>query len=196
MKQENHTEEAEVNTEIDTIQRQEVKKIIEALLFSTDEPLPFRKLRTIVSEYLELDSKQLKELIDEYQQELRDQKRAYKLEEIAQGYILRTYPQYHSYVSLLHPSKNKDKLSQAALEVLAIIAYRHPITRAQVEAIRGVDCSSMIHTLLERELVTAEGKLEVPGRPTLYGVTKKFLLHFGLKDAKDLQDKESISEKT
>lgn len=166
--------------ELAGIQRQEMKRIIEALLFATTEPIALKKIQSIVKSYREITPAELKELLEELGNEYREGGRAFKLEEIGGGYLLRTYPQYHTYLRQLFPDRGKERLSQAALEVLAIIAHRKPITRAEIEAIRGVDCSNMIHTLVERELVEITGKLEVPGRPSLYGVTKKFLVHFGL----------------
>lgn len=165
------------------IQKQEMKRIVEALLFAASEPLSLKKIKEIVTSYEEISPSDLKSLLDELALEYREQRRAFKLEEIAGGYLLRTYPQYHTYLKLLLPNRSKGRLSQAALEVLAIIAYRKPITRAEIESIRGVDCSSMIHTLMERELVEVTGKLEVPGRPSIYSVTKKFLVHFGLNSS-------------
>lgn len=179
-------EECSVLKELAGIQRQEMKRIIEALLFSSSEPITLKKIHSIVNTYQEITPSSLHSLIDELALEYREQGRAFKLEEIAGGYMLRTYPQYHTYLKQLFPGRSKDRLSQAALEVLAIIAFRKPITRAEIEAIRGVDCSGMIHTLIERELIEITGKLEVAGRPSLYGVTKKFLLHFGLNSS-DLQ---------
>ncbi len=166
--------------ELTSLQRQEMKRIIEALLFASSEPLPLKKIHQIVKSYTEVSLGTLAVLLDELAEDYREERRAFKLEEIAGGFILRTYPQYHTYLRQLFPNRGKERLSQAALEVLAIIAFRKPITRAEIESIRGVDCSGMIHTLLERELVEITGRLEVPGRPSLYSVTRKFLLHFGL----------------
>jgi segregation and condensation protein B len=167
--------------ELTDVQRQEMKRIVEALLFAASEPLTLKKIHTIVKSYAEITPSLLKTLMEELAAEYREQRRAFKLEEIAGGYLLRTYPQYHTYLKQLFPDKNKDRLSQAALEVLTIIAHRNPITRAEIEAIRGVDCSNMIHTLMDRELIEITGRLEVPGRPSLYSVSKKFLAHFGFK---------------
>lgn len=169
--------------------RQQAKRIIEALLFASSDPLPFNKIREIIDSFQPLKPRLLRDLINELQQEYLSQQRAFRLEEIAEGFLLRTCEEYSVFLDLLHRNKRTEKVSQASAEVLAIIAYRQPITRPQVEAIRGVDCSGIIQNLLERQLIEPAGRLEAPGRPTLYGTTKDFLQHFGLKSAQDLPNK-------
>lgn len=166
--------------------RQHAKRIIEALLFASSDPLPFNKIREIVDTFQLLKPRLLRELINELQQEYLSQQRAFRLEEIAEGYLLRTCEEYGSFIDLLHRNKRSEKLSHASAEVLAIIAYKQPITRPQIEAIRGVDSSGIMQNLLERQLIEPVGKLEAPGRPTLYGITKDFLKHFGLRDLQEL----------
>lgn len=166
--------------------RQHAKRIIEALLFANSDPLPFNKIREIVDTFQPLKPSLLRDLINELQQEYLSQQRAFRLEEIAEGFLLRTCEEYGPFIDLIHRNKRTEKLSQASAEVLAIIAYRQPITRPQIEAIRGVDCSGIVQNLLERQLIEPNGKLEAPGRPTLYVTTKGFLQHFGLKSAQDL----------
>jgi segregation and condensation protein B len=164
----------------------QVKRIIEALLFASNEPIAFNKIREVVDTIAPLQPKELRGLIQELQNEYEEQQRAFRLEEIAQGFILRSAEEFHPYIELLHRNKRTEKLSMASSEVLAIIAYRQPITRVQIEAIRGVDSSGSVATLLERQLIQPVGRLEAPGRPTLYGITKDFLKHYGLKDIKEL----------
>lgn len=166
--------------------KQHAKRIIEALLFASSDPLPFTKIREVVDTFQLLKPRLLRELINELQQEYLSQQRAFRLEEIAQGFLLRTCEEYSPFIDLLHRNKRTEKLSQASAEVLAIIAYKQPITRPQIEAIRGVDCSGIMQNLLERQLIEPVGKLEAPGRPTLYGITKDFLKHFGLRDLQEL----------
>ena len=163
-----------------------VKRAIEALLFASSEPIPFHKIREVTDTIHPLRPKAIAEMIQELQQEYLSQQRAFRLEEIGQGYILRTCEEYSRYIDLMYRNKRTEKLTQAAAEVLAIIAYRQPITRPQIESIRGVDSTGIVQNLLERQLIEPLGKLEAPGRPTLYGITKDFLKHFGLKDTKDL----------
>lgn len=168
----------------------QVKRIIEALLFASSEPIGFNKIREIIDTISPLQPKELRALIQELQAEYEREQRAFRLEEIGQGFILRSSEKYHLYIELLHRNKRAEKLSMASSEVLAIIAYRQPITRVQIEAIRGVDSSGSVSTLLERQLIQPVGKLEAPGRPTLYGITKDFLKHYGLRDIKELPNME------
>jgi segregation and condensation protein B len=166
--------------------RLHVKRIIEALLFTSSDPISFNKIREITEVVEPLKPRVIRELIQELSEEYISQQRSFRLEEIAQGFMLRTCQEYSPYIDLMYRHKRAEKLSQAAAEVLAIIAYRQPITRPQIEAIRGVDCSGIVQNLLERQLIESVGKLEAPGRPTLYGITKDFLKHFGLRDLKEL----------
>lgn len=176
----------EENQKIEQHTRIHVKKVIEALLFATNEPISFQKLREIIDSIYPLQPRLLKAIIQDLQVEYLTQKRAFCLEEIAQGYLLRSCEEYRPYIDLLYRNKRGEKLSPASAEVLAIIAYRHPITRPQIDAIRGVDSSGTIHNLLERGLIEGVGKMEAPGRPTLYAITQEFLKHFGLRDIKEL----------
>ncbi len=166
--------------------RQHAKRIIEALLFASSDPLPFTKIREIVDTFQPLKPRLVRDLIIELQQEYLSQQRAFRLEEIAQGFLLRTCEEYSPFIDSLYRNKRTEKLSQASAEVLAIIAYRQPVTRPQIEAIRGVDSSGIMQNLLERQLIEPVGRLEAPGRPTLYGITKDFLAHFGLRDLQEL----------
>ena len=167
-------------------ERAHVKRIIEALLFASSDAIPFHKIREVTDTYHTFKPRILRELIQELQNEYLSEQRSFRLEEIAQGFILRSCEEYSSYIEQLYRNKRTEKLSHAASEVLAIIAYRQPITRPQIDMIRGVDSSGTIYSLLERGLIEPLGKLEAPGRPTLFGVTKEFLQHFGLKDLNDL----------
>ncbi|KAF3361933.1 Segregation and condensation protein B [Chlamydiales bacterium STE3] len=162
------------------------KRIIEALLFASSEPLSFQKIVEVISSFAPFKARAVKELIEDLKVDYISQERAFRLEEVATGYTLKTCEEYSSYIEMLFRSKRGEKLSQAAAEVLAIIAYKQPITRPQIDALRGVDSSGTIHNLLERQLIEATGKLEAPGRPTLYGITQHFLSHFGLRNINEL----------
>ncbi|MFA6917133.1 MAG: SMC-Scp complex subunit ScpB [Parachlamydiales bacterium] len=162
------------------------KQIVEGLFFSSSEPLSFQKLREIIAEFHPITPATLRHILMELALEYEKQERAFALIEIANGFILRTRSHLNGYIDVLMRDRRSERLSQAAAEVLAIIAYKQPITRPQMEAIRGVDCSGVIQTLLERNLICAAGKLEAPGRPTLFETTKEFLQHYGLRDVKDL----------
>lgn len=179
----------ERNAEIKRIekdQRQMTKKIVEALLFSMSEPLSFVKLREIIETKISIKPKTLRDALNELQEDYIAHERAFRLEEVSSGFILKTCSEYAPFIEQLYRNKRLEKLSQASLEVLAIIAYKQPITKPQIEAIRGVDCSGIMQNLLERELIHPCGRMEAAGRPTLYSTTHKFLLHFGIKDVTDL----------
>lgn len=162
------------------------KQIVEGLLFSSSEPISFQKLKEIIAEFHPITPSVLRHILMELALEYEKQQRAFALIEIANGFILRTRANLNGYIDVLMRDRRSERLSQAAAEVLAIIAYKQPITRPQMEAIRGVDCSGVIQTLIDRNLICAAGKLEAPGRPTLFETTKEFLQHYGLRDVKDL----------
>ena len=166
--------------------RRKVKRIIEALLFVSKVPLSFNRLREVCDTAYPLKPKVLHSLIGELQQEYISQDRSFRLEEIEGGYILKTCEEFGPYLQLFHREKRGEKLSSAATEVLAIIAYRQPITRPQIEAIRGIDSSGTVMSLLERGLIEPAGQLEAPGRPTLFTTTPAFLQYYGLKTLQDL----------
>lgn len=175
--------------------RQQVKQVIEGLLFSTSEPLSLKKIRDVTDQLCPLKPRVLLAIMGELRQEYDSQRRAFELSELEDGYILRTRPEYGKYVELLFRSKRGDKLSNAATEVLAIIAYRQPITRVQVDAIRGVDSSGTVYSLLERGLIECVGRLDAPGRPSLYGTTTNFLKAFGVKKLEDLPHRDSLNKR-
>lgn len=171
---------------LDAVLYDHLKRVIEALLFASSEPLSLNKIREITEPILPLKPKEIREVLSALREDYLDHRRAFQLEEIAEGYVLRTYEDYAPYLEQLYRDKRSEKLSQAAIEVLAIIAYRQPITRPEIEAIRGVDSAASIGQLLERSLIEITGKREAPGRPSLYGTTKEFLKHFGLKNLEEL----------
>lgn len=176
----------EVARRIDKEQKALAKKIVEALLFASQEPISFQRLREIVETKLPLKPKILKSALEDLEDDYIREQRAFRLQEVAEGFILRTCEEYAPFIERLFRSKRPEKLSHASTEVLAIIAYKQPITRPQIDAIRGVDSSGIVDNLLERSLIQSAGKLEAPGRPTLYATTPHFLSHFGLKDLKEL----------
>lgn len=162
------------------------KKIIEALLFSANTPLPVQRIREILLTLHSFKPKEVIDLIHELKQDFIKEGRPLQLEEIAEGYILRTTEEYSQYVQQLYRDKKGERLSQAAREVLSIIAFKQPVTKPQIEAIRGVDSAATVQLLVEKELVESVGQAEAPGRPTLYAVSNRFLRHFGLKSVDEL----------
>ena len=167
----------------------EVKRIVEALLFAVQEPISVRKICEVVED---VEAKEIREVIQQLREEYDTHDRVFQIEEIANGFQLLSRPEYHEWISKIRKKSGESKLSQQALETLSIIAYKQPIIRAEIEAIRGVQSGQMIRTLIEKGLVKITGRDEVLGRPLLYGTTTKFLDHFGLKSIKDLPKVEDL----
>jgi segregation and condensation protein B len=130
--------------------------------------------------------KALKRAVQELNRQYEEGGRTFRIEQVAGGYQMLSLPEYGDILKRLHQKEADAKLSKAALETLAIIAYKQPILRADVEAIRGVACGETIRSLMEKHLVNIAGRAEEPGRPILYGTTKRFLQLFGLNNLKDL----------
>ncbi len=168
---------------------EEIKPIVEALLFASEEPITLRKLTDIIEG---VDSAQIQETIVQLKNDYTIQGRSFQIEEIAGGYQLFSRPEYYEWIAKLRKKSGETKLSQAALETLAIIAYKQPILRANLESIRGVQSGQIIRLLMEKDLVKVVGRDESLGHPLLYGTTKKFLEYFGLKDIKDLPKIEEL----
>ena len=167
----------------------EIKRIVEALLFAVQEPISVRKICEVVED---VEAKEIREVIQQLREEYDTHDRVFQIEEIANGFQLLSRPEYHEWISKIRKKSGESKLSQQALETLSIIAYKQPIIRAEIEAIRGVQSGQMIRTLIEKGLVKITGRDEVLGRPLLYGTTTKFLDHFGLKSIKDLPKVEDL----
>lgn len=157
--------------------------IVEALLFATHHPLTPGQLAELIGLESTRPVRQAVKLLNEQYEQ---QARAFRIEQVAGGYQLLTLPQYGDYLQKLHHRESDNKLGKAALETLAIIAYKQPVLRVDIEAIRGVACGEMIRSLMEKRLVKIAGRAEEPGRPILYGTTKRFLEQFGLNSPKDL----------
>jgi segregation and condensation protein B len=163
--------------------------ILEALLFSTHHPLTGQRL----GELLDIKSqKAIRKAVQDLNQQYEDSARTFRVEQVAGGYQLLSLPEYGDILKRLHQREADAKLSKAALETLAIIAYKQPILRADIEAIRGVACGETIRSLMEKHLVNIAGRAEEPGRPILYGTTKRFLQLFGLNNLKDLPQSEEL----
>jgi segregation and condensation protein B len=167
-----------------------LKAIVESMLFVSDAPLTVDSIRSI----LELeDRKAIQAVLSTLAQEYDSQKRGFFLSEVAGGFQMRTRPEYKQWVRRVKQSKPA-RLSRAAMETLAIIAYKQPVLRSDVEHLRGVDCGGTIRTLLERGVIRVMGRKDLPGRPMVYGTSKRFLEIFDLKNLnnlptlKDLQD--------
>ena len=163
--------------------RTEQKRIVEALLFAADFPVATSRIKALVEG---LEREELKEMVEELNREYEEQGRSFWIQEVAGGYQMATRPHFARWVKELYKGRRLARLTQPALETLAIIAYRQPVGRPDIETIRGVNSDSVIATLLERNLITVVGKDTSVGRPILYGTTPEFLRYFGLKDLSGL----------
>ena len=159
----------------------DIKAIVESLLFASGVPLPLRRLVEVIG----ATKTEVKEALAALRAEYTGPYRGVRLREVAGGYQFRTVADYADYVHALGRDKPV-KLSRAALETLAIIAYRQPVTKIEIEAIRGVDVDGVLHSLLTRKLITVLGRKDVPGRPWIYGTSQQFLEIFNLDSITDL----------
>ncbi|MCI0388138.1 MAG: SMC-Scp complex subunit ScpB [Acidobacteria bacterium] len=171
--------------------RDELKPVIEALLFVADEPLQFKQLCKVLGDVPEEDVMwALCELVADYE----SRGSGLEVREIAGGWRISTRPQYHEFIRKYLKSRPSARLSLPALETLAVIAYKQPITIPEILEIRGVTSSSAIKTLLEKRLIVTKGRKETVGRPMMYGTSKEFLIQFGLKDLTELPSIEDFED--
>ena len=162
----------------------ESMRVLEALIFASDEILTVERLKTIVPG--QPDARKIRHMVDKLNVQLQKERHPFEIVEIGGGYQFRTVSYYYQWVQQLFKEKSAKKLSIQSLECLAIIAYKQPITKAEIEAIRGVISDGAMKTLLEKHLVTITGRSEKAGRPLLYATTKEFLGYFGLNKLVDL----------
>jgi segregation and condensation protein B len=168
-----------------------LKSILEAILFASDEPVGPDLLAGAAGEGVSADA--VRDALRQLNEEYVASGRAFSIEEIAGGFQLLTRQEFNKYLKKLLRARSEARFTQAALESLSIIAYKQPITRAEIEDIRGVACGDILRTLMEKGLVRITGRSEHVGRPLLYGTTKKFLTSFGLSSVKDLpSDKQLV----
>ncbi len=166
----------------------DLKNIVESLLFVAEAPLTVDRIKNVITV---AETGEIRKALSALSTEYNTRKGGFFLREVAGGYQFRTRPEYMEWIKrLLNP--NPPRISRAALETLAIIAYKQPVLRSDVEQIRGVDCGGILRTLLERKLIRILGRKELPGRPLIYGTTKQFLEVFDLKDLKDLPTPKEI----
>ncbi len=171
----------------------QAKRIIEALLFAFGEPIAVKRLAEVLQV---VEVAEIRQMIETLNADYVQSGRAFHIQEVAGGYQLVTDQQLAPWIRRALQSPKADAVSKGALETLAIIAYRQPMTKAEIEAIRGVDVAASLDTLLERRFVRITGRKESPGRPFLYGTTVEFLRHFGLKSLEALprMEQPTISE--
>jgi segregation and condensation protein B len=171
--------------------KEQVLKIIEALLYMTDHPLSFKEINEVIEERNWPEPK-IKELVDELTQKWASPTSPLQIVQVAGGVQMATKQEMAPYIRKLYKERLTVRLSPSALETLSIIAYKQPIARSEIEQIRGVEVTGVIETLLERRLIKVVGRKETIGRPLLYGTTTDFLRQFGLNHLTDLPDLESM----
>jgi segregation and condensation protein B len=172
-----------MKSQMEAIGARELKAILEAVLFVSPEPVPVARLMSIVGT---LSKTEVVQALDILAHDLNQEGRGIQLVQVAGGYRLVTKQEYGPWLKRMDKARTAQKLSRSALESLAIIAYKQPLVRSEIEEIRGVETSSVLRTLCERKLVRIVGRKDVPGRPIMYGTTKFFLEHFGLQDLSQL----------
>ena len=172
------------------MEQEEIKAIIENILLAADQPVSVTQFKNLLGDEVEKVSFKsvLEELINEYNS------RNLQILQVAEGYQLCTRHDYSAWVRKFLKFDKTTKLSQPSLDTLAIIAYKQPLTKAEVEEIRGVDSSGVVRTLLEKKVISPGGRKKVPGRPIMYRTTRKFLEYFGLRDLSDLPTLEDFKE--
>lgn len=166
------------------------KEIIEALLFASERPLGLAEIEEVLDE---TNADSIKELIAKLNQEYQATGRSFKISEVAGGFQLATEPEYSPWLKKLYKSRLREKLTRPSLETMAIVAYRQPVTKPDIEGIRGVNVDGVVSTLLDRGLIKILGRKETVGRPLIYGTTRQFLEHFGLGSLNDLPKPEEFS---
>ena len=169
----------------------DIKKIAEAILFAADSSVPLDRLTDIIEE---AERREIREALKELSEQYDSEERPYALSEVAGGWQIYCRPEYSKWIRELHKGRIPTRLSQAALETLAIVAYKQPIVRAEIETIRGVDSSGVLATLMRRDLITIAGRAPGMGRALMYRTTKEFLRYFGLNFVTDLPRLEEFAE--
>ena len=167
------------------------KQVVEALIFASSKPLTPAEIRKVTKV---LTVGQIEKIVAELKEDYQKTERCFELLEIAGGYELSTKREFAPWILKIELQRKARQATQSALETLAILAYKQPLTRAEIEALRGVDTSGVLNTLMEKNFIKITGKKEVPGRPFMYGTTEKFLEHFGLKELRDLPSIDEIRQ--
>lgn len=172
--------------------------VVEALVFSSDEPIKsteiIKVIKGIDGDEIQISEEEIETIVENLNQMYSENNLSFQIIKIAEGFAFATKPEFAKYVGYLSSEKSKRKLSQQALETLAIIAYKQPITKPELEQIRGVNVDYIISTLIEKNLITIVGRAETIGRPLLYGTTPEFLKYFGLNKLSDLPKPREIEE--
>jgi segregation and condensation protein B len=171
--------------------------VVEALIFSSPEPMDWAKISEIIresEEELSLEEENIRQIVARLNERYEENDLAFRIEEAGGGFTFVTQPRYHPWLSIFQHENAYRKLSQSATETLAIVAYRQPITKPEVDQIRGVDSGYMLRQLLEKMLIKVSGRADSPGKPLLYKTTKDFLKHFGINSVEELPKPREIDE--
>jgi segregation and condensation protein B len=168
-----------------------LKQIVESLLFASDNPVNIQKLKTLIEG---TTAREIQGCISELNREYDQTNRSIVIVEVADGYQIVTREEFSPYIKKLYKGRAQSRLTQKALETLSIIAYKQPVTKQEMENIRGVNVDGVVKTLLERDLITITGREKAPGSPLLYGTTKYFLEYFGLRSLDALPKLKEIDE--
>lgn len=174
-----------------------LSSVIEALIFAADEPLPAEKIVSIIREgeqQIEISEEIVKLAVDKLNMRYEEQNFSFHISRLAGGYTFLTHKKYHYWLSVFQHENAYRKLSQSAIESLAIVAYRQPVTKPEVDQIRGVDSGYILRQLLEKALIEVAGRADSPGKPLLYRTTKHFLRHFGINSVNELPKPREIEE--
>lgn len=173
----------------------EIINIIESLIFASDEEITIKEIKEIMNSFkLEIEPEEIEETVEELNDRYEKNNNAFRIIQVAGGYTFSTRKEYAQYVGKLYSEIQKKRLSQSAIETLAIISYQQPVTRSQIEFVRGVNVDYIVNSLLERDLIKIVGRENSPGRPILYGSTSKFLKVLGLNSLDDLPKLKEINE--
>ena len=174
-----------------------LSSVIEALIFASDEPIPGSKIREIIvenEEQIEITEETVSDFVDKLNERYDENGLSFRIRLIGGGYAFVTEPKYHYWLSIFQHENAYRKLSQSAIESLAIVAYRQPITKPEVDQIRGVDSGYILRQLMEKALIEVSGRADSPGKPLLYRTTKHFLRHFGINSVDELPKPREIDE--
>ena len=173
------------------LSNKDLKKLIEAIIFTSNKPVTIKELNFYLKD---IGTKELRSVLEELIADWENAEHGFNLVEVSNGYQLRTISEYSDEIINFNKEIKKFRISKASLEVLAITAYKQPLTRLEIEQIRGVDCSGVINQLLDKRLLEIRGRKDVPGKPFLYGTTDEFLETFNLKSIKDLPTLQEIED--
>ncbi len=172
------------------MEKKEIKSILESLLFAAGDAVELDKLADIV----DVDKRSLRGILKEMMDAYHFERSGIQIIKLEDAYQMCTRGEYHDYVAMLAEPRRKQNLSNAAIEVLAIVAYKQPVTRSTIEHIRGVNCDYVVNRLVERGLIEEVGRLDAPGRPLLFGTTQEFLRCFGVEAIEELPDYEEFGK--